>query len=66
MEHETARLLRLPEVIQLTGLGRSAIYDRMGRGEFPKSVPLTSTCRAWVESEVRAWIAERIARRDAA
>lgn len=61
-----ARLLRLPEVIQLTGLGRSAIYDRMGRGDFPKSVPLTSTCRAWVESEVRAWIAARIAERDAA
>ena len=61
-----ARLLRLPEVIQLTGLGRCAIYDRMGRGEFPQPVPLTSTRRAWVDSEVRAWIAARIAERDAA
>ena len=32
------RLLRLPEVQRLTGLRRSAIYEQMQRGLFPKSV----------------------------
>lgn len=65
-ETESPRLLRLPEVSRATGLGRSAIYERMTRGEFPRAVAVTPRARAWVESEVRAWIAERIAQRDAA
>jgi prophage regulatory protein len=31
-------LLRLPEVRQLTGLSKTAIYDLMRRGEFPKQL----------------------------
>jgi prophage regulatory protein len=34
-----ARLLRLPEVIDRVGLRRSAIYQRMSEGRFPKSRP---------------------------
>ncbi|WP_052329386.1 helix-turn-helix transcriptional regulator [Dyella ginsengisoli] len=58
-------LLRMPEVIRRTGLRRSSIYDAMKRGDFPKSVPLTSTARAWHSDEIDAWIAERRAVRDA-
>jgi prophage regulatory protein len=69
MTSETAafpRLLRLPEVQRLTGLSRSSIYERMGDGTFPQSVPLGSgSAVAWIESELRSWIAERIAARAA-
>lgn len=58
--------MRLPEVSRATGLGRSAIYERMDRGEFPLPVAVTSKARAWVEAEVVAWIRDRIAQRDAA
>lgn len=58
------RLLRLPEVIRTTGLARSSIYDLIRSGHFPAPVPLTSTARAFLESEVEAWIAQRIAARD--
>jgi len=34
----TDRLLRLPEVQRLTGLCRSAIYEQMQSGAFPRSV----------------------------
>lgn len=60
------RFLRLPKVMARTGLGRSAIYDGMERETFPKTVPLTKTAVGWIEADIEAWIAERIAARDAA
>lgn len=53
-----ARLLRLPEVIARVGLRRSAIYQRMSEGRFPKSRSLGPKCTVWVEAEIDAWIQE--------
>jgi prophage regulatory protein len=50
------RLLRLPEVIARVGLKRSAIYQRMSDGRFPRSRSLGPKCTVWVESEIDAWI----------
>ncbi len=50
------RLIRLPEVISRVGLKRSAIYQRMSEGRFPKSRSLGGKCTVWVESEIEAWI----------
>lgn len=50
------RLLRLPEVMHRVGLKRSAIYQRMSEGRFPKSRSLGLKCLVWVESEVEEWI----------
>jgi predicted DNA-binding transcriptional regulator AlpA len=33
-------ILRLPQVMQLVGLGRTTIYDMMGKGIFPRRYPL--------------------------
>ncbi|KQW65079.1 transcriptional regulator [Variovorax sp. Root411] len=54
------RLLRLPEVERLTGLRRSAIYEQMRRGIFPRSVKAGRRIAAWPESAVQSWIAERM------
>lgn len=59
------RLMRLPEVLRLISLSRSSIYELIAAGRFPRPVPLTTTARAWVEAEVLAWAADRIAERDA-
>ena len=53
-----ARLLRLPEVIDRVGLRRSAIYQRMSEGRFPKSRSLGPKCAVWVEAEIDQWISE--------
>jgi prophage regulatory protein len=50
------RLLRLPEVIARVGLKRSAIYQRMSDGRFPKSRSLGPKCAVWVEREIEEWI----------
>ena len=53
-----ARLLRLPEVMARVGLRRSAIYQRMSEGRFPRSRSLGPKCAVWVEVEINAWIAQ--------
>lgn len=61
----TMKLMRLPEVTAKTGLGRSAIYERIAEGTFPKPVSLGGRAVAWVSDEVEAWIMARIEERDA-
>lgn len=58
------KLMRLKEVMEMTGLSRSYVYQLMAEGDFPQSVSLGARAVAWVESEVQDWILERIARRD--
>ena len=36
------RFLRISEVLQMTGLGKTFIYDRMRDGTFPKQIQLGS------------------------
>ncbi|MBS0480969.1 MAG: AlpA family transcriptional regulator [Proteobacteria bacterium] len=51
------RFMRLPEVIERVGLKRSAIYQRMSEGRFPRSRSLGARCTIWIESEVEQWMA---------
>lgn len=54
------RMLRRKEVEAITGLGRSAIYEGMAAGTFPKNVKIGARAVAWPESVIRQWIAERM------
>ncbi|WP_297923370.1 AlpA family phage regulatory protein [Metallibacterium sp.] len=65
MAQDIVRLLRLAVVLELTGLGRTTVFDYVRLGKFPAPVPLTATARAWRSDEIENWIAERIAARDA-
>jgi prophage regulatory protein len=58
-------LLRLPQVKARTGLSRSEVYRRIAAGDFPAPIKLGERASAWAEHEVTAWIAARIADRDA-
>lgn len=53
------RLIRLPQVKAMVGLGRSSIYDRIKRGDFPQQIKLGRSS-GWVEAEVQVWISEQI------
>lgn len=59
------RIIRLPAVLQLTGLSRSTLYELDKAGAFPGKVRLSSRSVGWVEEEVRSFIRDRIAARDA-
>lgn len=53
-------LLRLPQVSARLGLGRSAIYDLVKRGELCAPVKLGKRASAWPASMIDQFIAERI------
>ncbi len=59
------RLLNLRSVIDRTSLSRTSIYRLMARARFPASVPLGGRV-AWIESEVEAWVLDRVDARMAA
>lgn len=60
------RLIKLPEVLRISGLSRSAVYQKIKEGQFPSQVKLSQRSSAWVFSEVIAWKNARIAVRDSA
>ncbi len=62
---EPLTLLRLSEVCRRTGKSRSEVYRRIAAGDFPQPVKLGERASAWPAHEVAAWIATRIAMRDA-
>jgi prophage regulatory protein len=60
------RMLRRREIEGITGLSRSAIYDLMTRGLFPRPVTVSRHFVAWLEDEIAAWQRARIRERNAA
>tara|TARA_R110000823_G_scaffold72318_9_gene166381 strand:- start:254 stop:481 length:228 start_codon:yes stop_codon:yes gene_type:complete len=54
------RMLRRKEVEKITARSRSAIYEGMAAGTFPKPVKIGARAVAWPESVIRNWIAERM------
>ncbi|MDF1829974.1 MAG: AlpA family transcriptional regulator [Cycloclasticus pugetii] len=57
-------ILRLPEVIKTTGLGRSTIYRDINLGSFPKPIKLGEKSTGWLSSDISTWIESRIKERD--
>ncbi|NWD64890.1 AlpA family transcriptional regulator [Pseudomonas sp. IPO3774] len=58
------RIIRLKEVMDLTGLARSTVYKLIAAEIFPKSISLGERCVGWLESEVHDWILHKVNERD--
>ncbi|SMG56980.1 helix-turn-helix transcriptional regulator [Cedecea sp. NFIX57] len=54
------RLLRLRQVEDKIGFGKSWIYQKIQLQQFPPSIQLNNRHVAWLESEVDTWIHQRI------
>ena len=52
----THKVLRLPQVIEITGLSRSTIYLRIANDEFPKAVSLGGRAVGWFERDIQDWL----------
>ncbi len=69
-EPQIGPLIRMPDVLEMTGLSRSSINRRIAAGEFPKQLKLSTTGTrqapiAFVLAEVQAWVSQRAASRNA-
>lgn len=49
------RFLRLPAVIDRTGLSRSTIYRKMDTGTFPRQIKIAARAAGWRESAIAEW-----------
>ncbi|KQB09808.1 helix-turn-helix transcriptional regulator [Vibrio metoecus] len=50
------KIIRLPDVIKVTGLSRSTIYLRMSKGNFPQSISLGERAVGWLEADIEQWL----------
>jgi len=50
------RILRISAVLKRTGLTRSTLYRKIGKGTFPRQVAISSRCAGWRESAVNDWM----------
>jgi prophage regulatory protein len=57
-------VLRLRQVLQRTGLGKTSLYERIRTGQFPRSFQLGKNARAvgWLAEAVDSWITEQAQR----
>lgn len=60
MTQQPRRFLRLPDVKLAVGYGRTAIYQKIKAGEFPKPYPLGARAVAWLSGDIDNWIESRI------
>ena len=58
---QSTRLLRLPQVIDRTGIKKTKLYELQKDGSFPMRIKITAHAVGWVEEEVDRWIAGRVA-----
>lgn len=58
------RIIRLNEVINRTGLGKTSLYKFIKAKTFPQPIALGERAVGWVEAEIDQWITARINERD--
>ncbi|MEZ9518260.1 AlpA family transcriptional regulator [Vibrio splendidus] len=60
----SSRLMRLKEVIQVTGISRSSLYKYLNEGQFPPPVSLGVRSVTWVDHEIQTWITTKMSQRN--
>jgi predicted DNA-binding transcriptional regulator AlpA len=50
------RMLRLPEVLRMVGIGRTTLYTLIRAKKFPAPVHLSSRIRGWRLSSIQAFL----------
>lgn len=53
------QILRLPDVLAMTGLSRTAVYTLVGSNDFPAAIKLGAKSIGWYLSDIERWLASR-------
>ena len=54
------RFLRLSQVIEMTGVGKTFIYTHMEKGSFPKQIQISPRTVVWLEQDIIDWMQQKI------
>lgn len=55
-----SEFIKLPQVLYLTGLGRTSIYKLMKNNAFPQATSFGARRIAWKRSDIQNWIESKI------
>nr|WP_235584719.1 AlpA family phage regulatory protein [Thiomicrospira sp. WB1] len=50
------KLLKISQLVEITGLSKATIYRRISNGEFPSQVRLSARRVGWKQSEIEDWL----------
>ena len=56
-----ARIIRASTVLERVPFSDTTLWRKTRDGSFPKPIQLSKGCTGWLESDVNAWIAGRVA-----
>ena len=51
-----SRMMRINEVMDITGLSRATLYRKIAAGTFPAQHKIAARCCGWRASEVDLWL----------
>jgi prophage regulatory protein len=60
---ERDKILRMPDIVSLTGLSRTTIYRKIKEGTFPAQLHISDHCCGWRASAIELWIADSLSYR---
>ena len=53
------QLLRVAAVLDIVGVSRSALYEWMNEGRFPRPITIGPKTVRWRPEDIEAWLEER-------
>jgi len=53
------RIIRLPEVLHMVGMKKTAVYDKVKSGTVPAQLKL-GRISGWLESDIQQWIGSQV------
>ena len=53
------KIMRLPEVLEITGLSKASVYRMRAAGTFPAPRQLGPRAVGWPDAEIAKWISAR-------
>lgn len=54
------RVLKIKEVLNKTGLGKTTLYALVKQSQFPQPISLGLRAVGWLDSEIDSWIQAKI------
>ncbi|ABK88926.1 AlpA family transcriptional regulator [Francisella tularensis subsp. novicida] len=54
------KILRLKQVVEMTGTSKTTIYRWINANQFPKPINLSHASVGWLEADINDWIQSKI------
>ena len=54
------KIIKLPEVLEMTQLSQATIYRLMAQGKFPRQFKLSERSSGWLKQEVLEYLEDRL------